>query len=76
MPVEKFRAFYPPTVAGLPYDLVDAKNQNALPSGAILILQLNEDGTRSVISEKKNRTTAEQVIYTAASKHLEFKYDG
>lgn len=76
MAVEKYRAFYPPTKAQLPYELVDARSQNQLPAGAILVIQMNEDGTRQIISEKKNKTTEEQILYTAASKHLEFKYDG
>jgi hypothetical protein len=73
---EKYRAFYLPTRPTDKYDLVDSRNKAKLPSGAILVIKMNHDGTREILSEKADRTTEEQICYSAASKHLEFKYDG
>lgn len=70
-----YRAFYLP-----PDDISEVSQDNTvlnqLPSGAILVIQINEDGTRQVISEKKNQTPAEKRAVDYAKRQLEFKHDG
>lgn len=70
-----YRAFYLP-----PDDISEVSEDNAnldqLPAGAILVIQINEDGTRQIISEKKNQNQAEKRASDYAKRQLEFKHDG
>lgn len=74
-----YRAFYRPQTGNNREDFVDATTLEELPSGAIFVIKINEDGTREIISdEKKNRslTTKEDKFHKYAQRHLEFKHDG
>lgn len=74
MAIEKYRAFYTPT--GDKEQFVDARELNQLPTGAIFVISLNEDGTREVVSQKQKLTPKDQKFYDYAQRHLEFKHDG
>lgn len=74
-----FRAFYKPKDGDYNETFVDATTLEALPSGAILVIKMNEDGTREIIQdEAKQRplTPKEQEFHKYAERHLEYKHDG
>lgn len=71
-----YRAFYRPANGKYREDFVDAQTLEELPSGAILVIKINEDGTRELISEKTNRSQKEEIFHGFALRQLEFKYDG
>lgn len=70
-----YRAFYLPP-SDIEEVFEDNANLNSLPAGAILVIQMNEDGTRQIISEKKNQSAAEKRATDYAKRQLEFKHDG
>lgn len=74
-----FRAFYKP--ADGEYDEVyqDAETLGELSPGAILVIQINEDGTRDLIQDESTvraLTAKEQTFYNFATRHLEYRHDG
>lgn len=74
-----FRAFYRPPTGSNEETFQDSETLEELPSGAILIIKMNEDGTREVIEDEKNKrslTAKEDKFHKWAERHLEFKYDG
>lgn len=71
-----FRAFYKPEAGHYREVLVDAPTLEELPSGAIFVIKMNEDGTREIISEKTDLTPKEQTYFDYAHRHLEYKHDG
>lgn len=71
-----YRAFYRPANGKNKEDFVDSEDQSQLPAGAILILKMNDDGTREVVFEKSNRTQKEELFHSFAKRQLEFKHDG
>lgn len=74
-----FRAFYRPANGIYREDFVDAKTLEELPSGAIFVIQINDDGTREVIEDEKQKrplTPKEDKYRGWAERHLEFKHDG
>lgn len=71
-----YRAFYRPSNGKYREDFVDAQTLEELPSGAILVIKINEDGTRELISEKTNRSQKEETFHGFALRQLEFKHDG
>lgn len=71
-----YRAFYRPKQGKFSEEFVDSEDLNQLPTGAILVIKINEDGTREVISEKQNRTPKEDTFHRFAKRQLEFKHDG
>ena len=74
-----FRAFYRPSTGSNEETFEDAEKLELLPSGAILIIRMNEDGTREIIEnekEKRSLTPKEDKFHKWAERHLEFKHDG
>ncbi len=71
-----FRAFYSPKQGDYHETLVDANALEDLPSGAFLVIKMNEDGTRELISEKRNLPPKDERFYQYALRHLEYKHDG
>jgi hypothetical protein len=71
-----YRAFYKPSNGVYEEDFEDAETLEGLSPNAILIIQLNDDGTRSIVDEKVTLTPKEQTFFDYAQRHLEFKYDG
>lgn len=71
-----FRAFYRPPANQSREISEDSDTLEGLSSGAILIIQMNEDGTRELISE--STATDERTVYYRdyAKRQLEFKHDG
>lgn len=78
MDIEKYRAFYLPSVGKYREAFADAEPDklDQLPAGAILVIQINKDGTRQIVSQKNNLTPKEQVFFDFGLRQLEFKYDG
>ena len=74
-----FRAFYRPASGSYKEDFQDFDTLDKVTSGAILVIKINEDGTREIVhNEKDNRklTEKEDKWHRFALRHLEFKYDG
>lgn len=71
-----FRAFYKPADGEYQEVYQDAETLDELPSGAILVIEINEDGTREIIEEKSTPTQKESVMLDDYKKHLEPKHDG
>lgn len=72
-----YRAFYLPKRGKHKEEFVDAPELDQLPSGALLVVKINQDdGTREVISEKTNRSPKEERHYGWALRILEPKHDG
>lgn len=71
-----YRAFYKPKDGSNREEFIDATDVADLPDGALLVVQVNDDGTREVYSEKKDRTPKEEVFYGFATRYLEPKHDG
>lgn len=72
----QYRAFYRPKNGSNKEHFEDATELSQLPAGAILIVKVNEDGTREIVSEKKNRTPKEDLFHGWALRYLEPKHDG
>lgn len=71
-----FRAFYTPDTNSHDEVFEDALTLEELSSGAILVIKMNEDGTRELISEKQKPTKKEKYFVDYAKRQLEFKHDG
>lgn len=71
-----YRAFYKPKNGEYRQDFVDIENLNQLTAGAILVIKINDDGTRELISEKENPTPKEKEYIGFAKHQLEPKHDG
>lgn len=74
-----YRAFYRPATGKAKEVFEDAQTLEELSPGAILIIQIYEDGTREVIedeSKKRSLTPKENRYHKWALRHLEFKHDG
>lgn len=74
-----FRAFYKPANGKFDEVFEDSDTLEALPSGAILVIKMNEDGTREVIEDatkKRSLTPKEEQFKKFAERHLETKHDG
>lgn len=74
-----YRAFFTPKTGKYKEEFVDAEKLEDLPSGSILIVKINEDGTREVIEDEKQKrslTAKEDRFHKWAERHLEFKHDG
>lgn len=75
----QYRAFYRPSNGDYNEQFVDAQTLDELPSGAIFVIKINDDGTREVIddpSKGRKFTAKEQQFKKFAERHLEFKHDG
>jgi len=71
-----FRAFYKPANGDYEETFEDAETLDGLSPDYILIIQLNEDGTRDMIDQKVVLTPKEQTFFDYAQRQLEFKHDG
>jgi len=74
-----YRAFYRPPNGKYDETFVDANTLEELPSGAIFVIKMNEDGTREIIEDagdKRSLTAKEKQYHKFAQRHLEFKHDG
>lgn len=72
-----YRAFYVPPKGSYSETVVDAEKLEDIPSGSILVIfRNNQDGTRTLISEKENPTKKEKYFIDLAKPQLEFKSDG
>jgi len=76
MGIEKYLAFYLPTIGKNREVTALADDPGQLPAGAILVIQINKDGTRQIYSQKENRTTKEHTFHSFGMRALEFKHDG
>lgn len=71
-----YRAFYRPKKGSNREEFEDATQLNQLSAGAILIVKVNEDGTREIVSQKQNPTEKEVIFLNFALRYLEYKHDG
>lgn len=71
-----FRAFYRPSNGKYREVFEDANTLEELTPGAILVIKINEDGTRELISEKNSPTKKENDYIKYGKRQLEFKHDG
>ena len=72
----RYRGFYLPGRGKYRQEFVDSETLGDLPGGSIVIIQINEDGTRELISEKSNPTPKEEEYIGFAKIQLEPKHDG
>lgn len=70
------RGFYKPATEKLVEVFEDAQTLEELSSGAILVIKINEDGTREIAFEKQKPTQKEKKYIDYAKRQLEFKHDG
>ncbi len=71
-----FRALYKPANGSYEEVFEDAETLEELSPGAILIVKINEDGTREIIEQKENPTPKEETFIHIGERHAEFKHDG
>lgn len=73
-----YRAFYLPPTDSYAETFVDNETLEALPSGALLVIEIDNDtGIRQVMSQKKGKLTEkEQYFFDYAKRQLEKKHDG
>lgn len=73
-----YRAFYLPPKGSWVETVQDSDKLEELPSGALLVIEIDNDtGARQIMSEKKdNLTKKEQYFYDYARRQLEPKHDG
>jgi hypothetical protein len=71
-----YRAFYKPHSGKYHEAIEDSDTLEGLSSGAILVIKINENGTRELISEKNNPSPKEKYYIDYGKRQLEYKYDG
>lgn len=74
-----FRAFYKPANGDYNESFVDSDTLEELPSGALFVIKINENGTRQIVEDEKKKrslTQKENKYHKWAQRHLEFKHDG
>ena len=76
MAVERYRGIYKPANGIDDESIVDSKKLDQLPTGAILVIAFNKDGTREIVSQKDTLTPKEQKFFDYGQRHLDFKHDG
>jgi hypothetical protein len=71
-----YRAFYTPQGNEKQEVFQDSTTLGGLAPGSIVVIKINDDGTRELTSEKKNLNAREKFYADYAKRQLEFKHDG
>lgn len=71
-----YKAFYKPANGEYVEVFETSETLEGLSPDALLIIQMNEDGTRQAVYEKLDLTPKEQTFFEYAQRQLEFKHDG